>query len=89
MWLLGNLFRTEKEGPPSGMPRKIFKITTDIMASSMQNYGILRDAILVTAELSDLFADVFNLGQRSNVCWLARANVPIAIRDTASTPNSR
>ena len=89
MWLLGNLFRTEKEGPPSGMPRKIFKITTDMMANSMQNYGILRDAILVTAELSDFFADVFNLGQRSNVCWLARANVPIAIRDTASTPNSR
>ena len=71
------------------MPWKIFEITTDIMASSMQSDGILRDAILVTAELSDLFADVFNLGPRFNVCWLARANVPIAIRDTASTPNSR
>ena len=54
------------------MPWKIFEITTDIMASSMQSDGILRDAILVTAELSDFFADVFNLGQRSNVCWLLR-----------------
>jgi hypothetical protein len=36
--------------------------------ASTENYGILGDAIPVAAELSDSFADVFDLGQRSDVC---------------------
>jgi hypothetical protein len=40
------------------------------MLSRTENYGILRDAIQVAAELSDF------LGQRSDVCWLAHTNVP-------------
>ena len=56
MWLLGNLFLTEKSfGGLSGAPRKIFEITTDIMVSSTENYGILRGTILVAADLSDFF----------------------------------
>jgi hypothetical protein len=46
------------------------------MLSRTENYGILRDVLQVAAELSDFFADVFNLGQRSDVCWLAHTNVP-------------
>jgi hypothetical protein len=30
-------------------------ITTDVMVSSTENYGILRGAILVAADLSDFF----------------------------------
>jgi hypothetical protein len=52
------------------------EITTDVMLNRTENYGILRDAIQVAAELSDFFADVFNLGQRSDACWLAHTNVP-------------
>ena len=56
MWLLGNLFLTEKSfGGLSGAPWKIFEITTDIMVSSTENYGILRGTILVAADLSDFF----------------------------------
>ena len=56
MWLLGNLFLTEKSfGGLSGAPWKIFEITTDIMVSGTENYGILRGTILVAADLSLTF----------------------------------
>ena len=42
-------------GGLSGAPWKIFEITTDVMMRSTENYGILRGAILVAAELSDFF----------------------------------
>jgi hypothetical protein len=35
--------------------------------ASTENYGILGDAISVAVELSDCFADVRDLGQRSDV----------------------
>ena len=55
MWLLGNLFRTEKRlCALSRYAVEIFQITTgNVMASNMESDGILRDAILVAAELSD------------------------------------
>ena len=63
MWLLGNLFRTEKLRL-SGAPWKIFEITTDVMMSSTENYGILRGAILVAAELSDFSRSPSHLRSR-------------------------
>ena len=76
MWLLGNLFLTEKSfGGLSGAPWKIFEITTDIMVSSTENYGILRGAILVAADLSDFFPKS-----------LASPIMTVAVRPDASVP---
>ena len=55
MWLLGNLFCTKGFGGLSGALWKIFEITTGVMVDSTENYGILRGAILVAADLSDFF----------------------------------
>jgi hypothetical protein len=71
MWLLCNLFLAETRLCVfSRYSVEIFQINDrrNVMASTMENYGILRDAIPVAAELSDFFADVFNLSQRSDVC---------------------
>ena len=68
MWLLGNLFRTET-GLGAFSSVEIFAINDRCNAmASTENYGILGDAIPVAAELSDSFADAFDLGQRSDVC---------------------
>jgi hypothetical protein len=71
MWLLCNLFLTETRLRAfSRYSVEIFQINDrrNVMASNAENYGILGDAIPVAAELSDSFADEFNLGQRSDVC---------------------
>jgi hypothetical protein len=76
VWLLGNLFRTEKRlWRLSGAPWKFFEITTDGMVSSAENYGILRGAILVAAELSDFFPKAF-----------ASPITTVALRPDASVP---
>jgi hypothetical protein len=56
VWLLGNLFRTEKRLRRAlGCAVEVLRDHTDVMESSTENYGILRGAILVAAELSDFF----------------------------------
>jgi hypothetical protein len=48
VWLLGNLFRTEKRlWRALECAWEIFDITTDVMVSSTENYGIARGAIEV------------------------------------------
>ena len=62
-------------GGLSGAPWKFFEITTDVMVSSTENYGILRGAILVAAELSDFFPNA-----------LAPPITNVALRPDASIP---
>jgi hypothetical protein len=75
VWLPGNLFRTEKRLWLSGAPWKFFEITTDVMVSSTENYGIRRGAILVAADLSDFFPKS-----------LASPITTVAVRPDASVP---
>ena len=65
VWLLGNW----------GGGGKIFEITTDVMVSSTENYGILRGTILAAAELSDFFPKS-----------LASPITAVAVRPVASVP---
>jgi hypothetical protein len=71
------LFRTKKRlwRGLSGAPWKFFEITTDVMVSSTENYGILSGAILVAAELSDFFPKA-----------LASPITTVALRPDASVP---
>jgi hypothetical protein len=46
------------EEASAGLSGAPWKFTTDVMVSSTENYGILRGAILVAAELSDFFPNV-------------------------------
>ena len=82
MWLLGNLFRTEKRlWRLSGAPRKIFEITTDVMVSSTENYGIL----LAAANLpKSLASPIKTVAVRLDANVSTRANAAISTAQVAN-----